>query len=68
MARAVAAYEELQSFRFVGSQRWRAFLTSLRDAFALLSSRRNVDWSVVPEAPADLTPILRLVEPTAPLN
>jgi hypothetical protein len=68
MARAVAAYEELQSFRFVGSQRWRAFLTSLRDAFALLSSRRSIDWSAVAEERTEPVPVLRLVEPTAPLN
>ncbi|HEX4458335.1 MAG TPA: hypothetical protein VIA18_10220 [Polyangia bacterium] len=50
MARACAAYDELVAFGFVGALRWRAFLTGLRDAFALLASRRAVDWSVVPAA------------------
>ncbi|MDB4964760.1 MAG: hypothetical protein JWN44_449 [Myxococcales bacterium] len=68
MARAAAAYEELRSFRFVGALRWRAFLSSLRDAFALLSSRRSVDWSVTAEEPVEVMPVLRLVEPSAPLN
>jgi hypothetical protein len=70
MARAEAAYEELRSFGFLGGQRWRALLSALRDAFALLASRRNVDWSVEAEAApeADEQPILRLVESSAPLN
>ena len=69
MRRAEGAYEELRGFSFLGGQRWRALLSSLRDAFALLSSRREVDWSVEP--PPDegrKAPILRLVEPTAPAN
>jgi hypothetical protein len=45
MARAEAAYEELRAFHFHGAVRWRALLASLRDAFALLASRRAVDWS-----------------------
>jgi hypothetical protein len=68
MARAATAYEELQQFRFLGGMRWRVMLTALRDAFALLSSRRAVDWSVPVESGRDEPPILRLVEPTAPLN
>ena len=70
MARADAAYEELRSFGFLGAQRWRALLSSLRDSFALLAARRNVDWTIEAEAPpvADEQPILRLVEPSAPLN
>lgn len=68
MARAVAAYDELSGFRFLGGGRWRALLTSLRDAFALLASRRAVDWSVAIEAERDEQPILRLVEPGVPLN
>jgi hypothetical protein len=69
MARAEAAYEELRGFGFVGGLRWRALLSSLRDAFALLAARREVDWSIVAEAPrAPEPPELRLIEPTAPLN
>ena len=69
MARAEAAYEELRAFGFVGGVRWRALLSSLRDAFALLASRRDVDWSVEAEEPnAPEAPVLRLVEPTMPLN
>lgn len=70
LARAEAAYHELRAFRFLGAQRWRALMTALRDAFALLSSRRSVDWSVTAPAPqpAEEAPLLRLVEPTVPLN
>ncbi|MGZ3428802.1 MAG: hypothetical protein ACXVCV_19245 [Polyangia bacterium] len=70
MARAEAAYEELRSFGFLGGQRWRALLSALRDAFALLAARRTVDWTIEAEAaPAvDEQPILRLVESSAPLN
>jgi hypothetical protein len=69
LARAEAAYEELRSFGFLGGQRWRALLSSLRDGFALLSSRRDLDWSVEPEAPhAVEQPLLRLVEPSYPAN
>lgn len=50
MARACKAYDELVAFGFMGASRWRAFLSGLRDAFALLASRRAVDWSVVPVA------------------
>lgn len=53
MARARAAYDELAAYGFMGATRWRGFLTSLRDSFALLASRRGVDWSVVPEAAPD---------------
>jgi hypothetical protein len=75
MARAEAAYEELRSFGFVGGLRWRALLAALRDGFALLSSRRDVDWSVEsvtpadvePERPAD-APYLRVIETNASLN
>jgi hypothetical protein len=69
MRRAEAAYEELRAFGFLGGLRWRALLTSLRDAFALLASRRDVDWSIEPE-PEHEGPrlLLRLVEPAAPLN
>ena len=49
MARARTAYDELVAFGFLGASRWRALLSGLRDAFALLASRRAVDWSVVPE-------------------
>jgi hypothetical protein len=69
MARAEAAYEELRSFGFLGGQRWRALLSSLRDAFALLASRRDVDWTIEAEAPRPREqPVLRLVEPAHPLN
>ncbi|HEY2743205.1 MAG TPA: hypothetical protein VGL86_01225 [Polyangia bacterium] len=70
MARAEAAYEELRGFGFVGGLRWRALLSSLRDAFALLASRRQVDWSVEAAAPrvAEAPRTLRLIEPTIPLN
>ena len=69
MMRAEAAYEELRSFGFLGGQRWRALLSSLRDAFALLSSRRDVDWSVEAQEPEPIEqPILRLVEPAHPMN
>jgi hypothetical protein len=71
LARAQAAYEELRAFRFLGAQRWRALMTSLRDAFALLASRRAVDWSVTApsrEEAAHEPAVLRLVEPTAPAN
>ena len=69
LLRAEAAYEELRGFRFLGGQRWRALLSSLRDAFALLASRREVDWSIVPEPPREAElPILRLVEPSVPAN
>ncbi len=54
MARAGAAYDELVAFGFLGATRWRALLSGLRDAFALLASRRAVDWSVVAEAEADV--------------
>jgi hypothetical protein len=50
MARVRTAYAELAAFGFVGATRWRALLAGLRDSFALLASRRAVDWSVVPEA------------------
>jgi len=67
--RAEAAYEELRSFGFLGGLRWRALLSALRDAFALLSARREVDWSVEAEEPREIEqPILRLVEPAHPLN
>jgi len=69
LARAEAAYEELRTFGFVGGLRWRALLSSLRDAFALLAARREIDWSIVAEAPrAPEPPTLRLVEPSVPLN
>ena len=69
MQRAEAAYEELRSFRFLGGLRWRALLSALRDAFALLAARRNVDWTIEAEAEREIEqPILRLVEPSAPLN
>jgi hypothetical protein len=69
MARAEAAYEELRTFGFLGGQRWRALLSALRDAFALLAARRSVDWSIEAEAPESIEqPILRLVESSAPLN
>jgi len=69
MARAEAAYEELRSFGFLGGQRWRALLSSLRDAFALLASRREVDWTIQAEAPRPREePMLRLVEPAHPVN
>jgi hypothetical protein len=69
MARAEAAYEELRSFGFLGGLRWRALLSSLRDAFALLSARREVDWTVVAPAPQPCEqPMLRLVEPAHPVN
>jgi hypothetical protein len=66
LVRAEAAYEELRAFRFLGAQRWRALMTALRDAFALLASRRDVDWSVKPTVdrrPSTAEqPVLRLVE------
>jgi hypothetical protein len=69
LVRAEAAYEELRRFGFVGALRWRALLSSLRDAFALLSARREVDWSVEPEPPrAPEPPTLRLVDSTSPWN
>jgi hypothetical protein len=70
MARAESAYAELRGFRFLGGQRWRAFLSALRDAFALLSARRSVDWGIVADAPAidEEAPIVRLYDPRAPLN
>jgi hypothetical protein len=69
MQRAEAAYEELRGFRFLGGLRWRALLSSLRDAFALLAARREVDWTIEAEAEPEIEqPILRLVEPSAPLN
>ena len=49
MLRAEAAYEELRSFRFLGGLRWRALFSSLRDGFALLAARREVDWTIEPE-------------------
>jgi hypothetical protein len=64
MARADAAYEELRAFRFLGAQRWRALLTALRDAFALLASRRTVDWPIAAEpAREEETTELHLVDP-----
>ena len=61
MQRAEAAYEELRSFRFLGGLRWRALLSSLRDAFALLAARRDVDWTIEAEAEQEVEqPILRL--------
>ena len=74
MARAEADYEELRAFRFHGATRWRAFLSSLRDTFALLASRREVDWGaaelpplpVVEDVPT--TPYLRVVDSGAILN
>jgi hypothetical protein len=69
MQRAEASYEELRSFRFLGGLRWRALLSSLRDAFALLAARRDVDWTIEAEAEPEIEqPILRLVEPSVPLN
>jgi hypothetical protein len=47
-ARARAAFRELRAFRFSGAGHWRALLGALRDAFALLASRRAVDWTVAP--------------------
>jgi hypothetical protein len=69
MVRAASAYEELRSFRFLGALRWRALLSALRDAFALLASRRSVDWSIEADPTrASDPPMLRLVEPLASAN
>ena len=69
MQRAEAAYEELRGFRFLGGQRWRALLCSLRDAFALLASRRRSTGRSRPRRSRPPEPaILRLVEPSAPAN
>ncbi len=69
LARAQAAYEELGAFGFLGGQRWRALLSALRDAFALLAARRDVDWTIGPGPEgAREQPILRLVPPSASLN
>ena len=68
MARAAAAYAELRAFRFLGALRWRALLSSLRDAFALLSSRRRVDWSTPPPAEEEPAPARLHVAPMAPAN
>lgn len=68
MARAAAAYDELRGFGFLGALRWRSLLIALRDAFALVSSQRAVDWSVVAEVPELPAPILRSPEPSAHLN
>jgi hypothetical protein len=69
MTRAEAAYEELRGFGFLGGLRWRALLSSLRDAFALLASRRQVDWTMAAPAPrAREEAVLRLVEPAHPAN